>query len=274
MSPAAFLRLEWLLSLALTLLSIAWAAARGLPLAASLAPTPRSRARDGRRRRALGHDSAAAPLGGDAPEYGPTFLLPFSRTARAPATSWSSRLLSGFTEELFFRGVLLPEMGLVLSSLCFGALHALCLVYFVWATVIGAGLATLALAGGSLVTPIAAHATYNLGALLLLRRLARAHRHRRSRHADARTSRLRPRMASVRNRRCSFVASLPRSCSSCSARLSGTSPRLTAEQYYNEGKDAFSDENHEVAIKSYKELLDQYPLDPHAEEAELTIAES
>jgi membrane protease YdiL (CAAX protease family) len=68
--------------------------------------------------------------------------------------------------------VLLSEMGLVLSSLCFGALHVLCTVYFVWATVIGAALGGLALADGSLVTPIAAHATYNLGALLLLRRSA------------------------------------------------------------------------------------------------------
>jgi membrane protease YdiL (CAAX protease family) len=81
-------------------------------------------------------------------------------------------LLSGITEELFFRGVLLPELGLALSSLCFGALHALCAVYFVWAALVGAGLGALALATGSLVTPIAAHAIYNLGALLLLRRSA------------------------------------------------------------------------------------------------------
>jgi membrane protease YdiL (CAAX protease family) len=80
--------------------------------------------------------------------------------------------LSGVTEEVFFRGVLLPELGLVASSLCFGALHALCAVYFAWATAIGAGMGALALASGSLVTPIVAHATYNLGALLLLRRSA------------------------------------------------------------------------------------------------------
>jgi outer membrane protein assembly factor BamD len=54
----------------------------------------------------------------------------------------------------------------------------------------------------------------------------------------------------------------------------GTPPRLTADQYYTEGKSAFGDENYEVAITSYKSLLDQYPFDPHAEEAELTIAES
>ena len=39
MSRSAFLRLEWLLALALTMLSVAWAAARDLPLAASLTPS-------------------------------------------------------------------------------------------------------------------------------------------------------------------------------------------------------------------------------------------
>ena len=171
MSPTAFLRLEWLLSLALTLLSIAWAAARELPLAAALAPTPS--------RLALGVVAGAA-LWGTIPlllrstamrRVWNELLLPFSRTLGRRDIVVIA-LLSGFSEELFFRGVLLPEMGLVLSSLCFGALHALCAVYFAWATLIGAGLGALALASGSLVTPIAAHATYNLGALLLLRHSA------------------------------------------------------------------------------------------------------
>ncbi len=54
----------------------------------------------------------------------------------------------------------------------------------------------------------------------------------------------------------------------------GTPPRLTADKYYTDGKAAFDDENYEGAIRNYKDLLDQYPFDPHAEEAELTIAES
>lgn len=53
-----------------------------------------------------------------------------------------------------------------------------------------------------------------------------------------------------------------------------TPPRLTADQYYTGGKEAFDADNYEVAIRSYRDLLDQYPFDPHAEEAELTIAES
>ena len=54
----------------------------------------------------------------------------------------------------------------------------------------------------------------------------------------------------------------------------GTPPKLTADQYYTEGKNAFGEKNYEVAINRYKDLLDQFPFDPHAEEAELTIAES
>ena len=171
MSRTAFLRLEWLLSLALTLLSLAWAAARHLPLAAPLTPSVAP----------LLHGMVVgAMLWGTIPlllrsaamrRVWNDVLLPFSRTLGTGDIAVVA-LLSGFTEELFFRGVLLPELGLVLSSLCFGALHALCAVYFLWATVIGAGFSALALADDSLVTPMAAHATYNLGALLLLRRLA------------------------------------------------------------------------------------------------------
>ncbi len=54
----------------------------------------------------------------------------------------------------------------------------------------------------------------------------------------------------------------------------GATPRLSADQYYSEGKTAFGEKNYEGAIHNYKDLLDQYPFDPHAEEAELTIAES
>ena len=52
----------------------------------------------------------------------------------------------------------------------------------------------------------------------------------------------------------------------------GTTPRLTADQYYTEGKNAFGEENYEVAITSYKNLLDQYPFDPHAEDARNELA--
>jgi CAAX protease family protein len=172
MSRTAFLRFEWLLSIALVALSVLWAWLRALPLGTMLVPSPVT---------LVGGVLAGAALWGTIPFLLRTssmqlvwreILEPFSATL-ATRDVVMIALLSGVTEELFFRGVLLPETGLVVSSLCFGALHALCAVYFGWATAVGAGMGALTLIGGSLVTPIVAHATYNLGALLLLRRSAR-----------------------------------------------------------------------------------------------------
>ena len=169
MSRTAFLRLEWLVSIGLTVLSIAWAWMRELPLAATLTPT---------------FGGVVAGIAGGAALWttiplllrSPSMrrvwtevLLPFSRSLDTRDVVVIA-LLSGTTEELFFRGVLLPEIGSVASSLCFGALHALCRVYFAWATLVGAALGALALTSGSLIPAIVAHATYNFGALLILRR--------------------------------------------------------------------------------------------------------
>jgi membrane protease YdiL (CAAX protease family) len=171
MSRTAFLRLEWLLSIALVLISCAWAALRDLPLAAMLVPSSRV---------LLGGVLAGAALWGTIPLVlrAPSMQRVWREVLQPFSAGLGTRdvvviaLLSGVTEELFFRGILLPELGLVVSSLCFGGLHALCAVYFAWATLVGAGMGALTLAGGSLVTPIVAHATYNLGALLVLRRTA------------------------------------------------------------------------------------------------------
>jgi membrane protease YdiL (CAAX protease family) len=69
-------------------------------------------------------------------------------------------------EELFFRGLLLPWIGLVPSSLLFGLLHVSSreswLYYGLTAAVIGAGFGLLFLWTGSLVAPMIAHAAYNL----------------------------------------------------------------------------------------------------------------
>jgi hypothetical protein len=171
MSRTAFLRLEWLLSAALVVLSLAWSALRDVPVAARLVPSASL---------IVGGVIAGAALWGTIPLLLRTpsmqrvwreILQPFSAglTTRDMVVIAA---LSGVTEELFFRGILLPELGLVTSSLCFGALHALCAVYFAWATAVGAGMSALTLASGSLLTPMIAHATYNLGALLLVRRSA------------------------------------------------------------------------------------------------------
>jgi membrane protease YdiL (CAAX protease family) len=77
---------------------------------------------------------------------------------------------SGISEEIFFRGVLMHDVGLVASSVLFGLLHPLGMAYVLWATAAGAGFGVLYLATGSLIAPALAHGTYNLIALGYLRR--------------------------------------------------------------------------------------------------------
>jgi membrane protease YdiL (CAAX protease family) len=171
MSRTAFLRLEWLLSAALVVLSLAWSALRNVPLAGRLVPSASL---------VLGGVVAGAALWGTIPLLlrAPSMQRVWREVLQPFSAGLSTRdmaviaALSGATEELFFRGILLPELGVVASSLCFGALHALCAAYFAWATAVGAGMSALTLASESLVPPMIAHATYNLGALLLLRRAA------------------------------------------------------------------------------------------------------
>lgn len=173
MSRTAFLRLEAFLSLALVGVSFAWAALRDLPLAAALVPTPGRVVAGGLAGALLW---TTIPLLLRAPSMRRVWhevLRPFAATLSTGDIAVIAAL-SGTTEELFFRGVLLPETGVVASSLCFGALHALTATYFAWATAVGAAMSALTLATGSLVAPIVAHATYNFGALLLLRRAATA----------------------------------------------------------------------------------------------------
>jgi uncharacterized protein len=78
-------------------------------------------------------------------------------------------ILPGLSEELLFRGVMLPELGLdsigiVLSSLCFGILHLTNVQqwpYAVWATLVGMLLAFTMVETGNLFIPIVAHVTTN-----------------------------------------------------------------------------------------------------------------
>ena len=79
-------------------------------------------------------------------------------------------LLPGLSEELLFRGVMLPAIGMnlggiVVSSLCFGVLHLSSLQqwpYVVWATLVGFLLGLSALETGNLLVPILAHIVTNL----------------------------------------------------------------------------------------------------------------
>lgn len=78
-------------------------------------------------------------------------------------------LLPGLSEELLFRGVMLPALGantlaVVVSSLLFGVLHlsgAKQWPYVIWATAIGLALGFSAILTGNLLVPIVAHVVTN-----------------------------------------------------------------------------------------------------------------
>ena len=84
-------------------------------------------------------------------------------------------LLPGLSEELLFRGVMLPALGLniaavALSSVLFGVLHlsgAGQWPYVVWATIVGFALGYCALITGNLLVPVVAHIITNLVSGLL-----------------------------------------------------------------------------------------------------------
>lgn len=81
--------------------------------------------------------------------------------------------LSSLGEELFFRGVLVPLVGVVVSSIAFGALHQVRgpsrWVWAAWASIVGVALAAIFAATGSLLGPILAHALVNAANLSFLR---------------------------------------------------------------------------------------------------------
>ncbi|MHC5611484.1 MAG: CPBP family intramembrane glutamic endopeptidase [Nostoc sp.] len=78
-------------------------------------------------------------------------------------------LLPGLSEELLFRGVMLPALGsdytaVIVSSLCFGILHfsgSQQWTYVIWATIVGMIFAYSALITGNLLVPIVAHIITN-----------------------------------------------------------------------------------------------------------------
>ena len=63
--------------------------------------------------------------------------------------------LSGISEEIFFRGAVQGEIGIVGASLLFGLLHPLNLSYVIWASTVGFAFGLLFQATGSLIPPIA-----------------------------------------------------------------------------------------------------------------------
>lgn len=83
-------------------------------------------------------------------------------------------LVAGIPEEILFRGAIQPELGWALTSILFGALHAITPAYFLYATAAGALLGGLADWRGGLWAPTAAHCVIDALTIMLLRRRWRA----------------------------------------------------------------------------------------------------
>jgi hypothetical protein len=180
-------RLELVASAVLLGLSFAWSAARGLELAAVVRPSL------GPLVVGLGCGLAlAATLPLVTAPWAPRVLVlrglrqawDWLETGLGPSLGMREvmilALCSAVSEEVFFRGVLQREVGIVAASALFGLLHPLGAAYVLWAATVGGGLGLLFMATGSLVAPAAAHGVYNLVALVYLHR-------RSSRQEDARS---------------------------------------------------------------------------------------
>lgn len=99
-------------------------------------------------------------------------LRPFARELRT-IDALALALLSGVGEELLFRALAVPPLGLVVSSLLFGAVHQTRgpgrWAWIGWATAVGLGLGLLFSLTGSLWGCVVAHALVNAVNLVYLR---------------------------------------------------------------------------------------------------------
>jgi uncharacterized protein len=83
-------------------------------------------------------------------------------------------VISGLCEEVFFRGVLQNQCGIVPSACAFGLAHLPRIYYFpyaLWATYVGLLMSFLVVQTGSLYSPMIAHALINFASISVLRRL-------------------------------------------------------------------------------------------------------
>ena len=80
-------------------------------------------------------------------------------------------VFSGVGEEVFFRGAVQQEFGLVISSLAFGLAHVgpdrRYLLWTAWAILAGVVFGLLFEATGGLLAPVAAHVVHNAATLLI-----------------------------------------------------------------------------------------------------------
>jgi hypothetical protein len=96
------------------------------------------------------------------------------------ACRWYDLLLvaavAGISEELLFRGVLHPLVGLAWSNVIFGAAHFVSPLYALLAGLAGAYLGLVLDSTGNLLAPIVTHALYDFLAFLVVAREYRARR--------------------------------------------------------------------------------------------------
>lgn len=94
------------------------------------------------------------------------------------ACRWHDLLLlgavAGISEEILFRGVLQPQLGLLGSNALFGIAHAVSPLYAVLAGGMGLFLGWLFDVSGNLATPIVTHSVYDFLAFLVVARDYRA----------------------------------------------------------------------------------------------------
>lgn len=88
-------------------------------------------------------------------------------------------IFSGVGEEAFFRGAVLQEFGLVISSILFGLAHIgpdrRYLVWTVWAVLAGFVFGAIFEVSDGLLAPVVAHAGHNAATLLLWKRSREGH---------------------------------------------------------------------------------------------------
>ncbi len=83
-------------------------------------------------------------------------------------------LFSGIGEEVFFRGAVQQEFGILISSVAFGLAHIgpdrRFLIWTLWAVLAGVVFGVLFEATGGLLAPVTAHAAHNAATLLIWKR--------------------------------------------------------------------------------------------------------
>ena len=83
-------------------------------------------------------------------------------------------MVSGFSEEIFLRGLLFTHFGIIVSSLAFGILHMPGFkfwIYAVWAALSGALFCVFLSISGSLWLPVIAHIINNMIGMFILQKV-------------------------------------------------------------------------------------------------------